>query len=110
EEFYTKLKAIRGASDADRRDLVEVFFLCLTHGFKGMYIDLKGMEERRALLDQLAHELKENRTGDPVMLSPAWQPPDSLPRLVRSTPSWLVPAICAVVVILLLLVLAITSN
>ncbi len=110
EEFYTKLKAIRGASDADRRDVVEVFFLCLTHGFKGMYIDLKGMEERRALLEQLAAELKENRAGDPVNLSPAWQPPDSLPRLVRATPTWLVPAICAVIVILLLLVLAVTSN
>ncbi|MCB9933603.1 MAG: DotU family type IV/VI secretion system protein [Planctomycetes bacterium] len=110
EEFYTKLKAIRGTSDVDRRELTDIYFLCLTHGFKGMYIDLKGMEERRALLEQLAHELKENRPGDPVNLSPAWQPPDSLPRLVRSTPTWLVPAVCAVILILLLLVLAMTSQ
>ncbi|MCA8913059.1 MAG: type IVB secretion system protein IcmH/DotU [Planctomycetes bacterium] len=110
EEFYNKLKTVRGGADNDKPDVLEVFFLCLTHGFKGMYIDLKGMEERKQLMDSLATELKQHRPGDAVFMSPSWQPPDDLPRLVRSTPSWLVPAICAVLLIALLVVLAATSS
>lgn len=110
EEFYAKLKTVRAGTENDRREVTEVFFLCLTHGFKGMYIDLKGMEERKRLLDSLAAELRENRQGDPINISPSWQPPDDLPRLVRSTPTWLVPAICAVILIALLVALAATSK
>jgi len=110
EEFYNKLKTIRAGSDAEKRSQLEVYFLCLTHGFKGMYIDLKGMEERRALLDSLAAELRQGLAGDATQLSPSWQPPDDLPRLVRQTPTWLIPAICAVLLIALLVVLAATSG
>lgn len=110
EEFYTKLKQIRGAADSDKRDLLEVYFLCLTHGFKGMYIDLKGMEERKQLMNALATEIKEGADGDSRQLSPAWQPPDELPAVARSIPSWLIPAICAVLLIALLVVLAATAQ
>ena len=110
EEFYAKLKTIRGGSDSERRAVVEVYFLCLTHGFKGMFIDLKGMEERKALMDQLSAELKQGQTGDPYQLSPSWKPTDELPSLVRSVPSWLIPAICAVLLIALLVILAATAG
>ena len=69
--------------------MLEVYFLCLTHGFKGMYIDLKGMEERKSLMDQLASELKQGMPGDAIQLSPSWKPPDTVPALVRSVPTWL---------------------
>ncbi|MBZ0134863.1 MAG: type IVB secretion system protein IcmH/DotU [Planctomycetes bacterium] len=109
EEFYTKLKQVQGSADSDKRDLLQVYFLCLTHGFKGMYIDLKGMEERKQLMNTLAAEIKESG-GDPVQMSPAWQPPDELPAVARSIPSWLIPAVCAVLLIALLIVLAATSQ
>ena len=110
EEFYNKLKTVQGSADSDKRDLIEVYFLCLTHGFKGMYIDLKGMEERKQLMNTLANEIKEGTGGDPTNISPAWQPPDELPAVARSIPSWLIPAICAVLLIALLVVLAATSQ
>ena len=110
EEFYNKLKILRAGGDADARAASGVFFLCLTHGFKGMYIDLRGMEERRALMEQLASELKSTVHGDSKELSPAWKPPDELPKLVRTAPVWLTPVACAVLVVLLVLVLAITAN
>lgn len=110
EEFYNKLKQIRGGSDSDKRDLTQVYFLALTHGFKGMYIDLKGMEERKNLMEQLSRELKEGQSGNTVEMSPSWQPPDELPALVRSTPSWLVPAVCLVLLIALLIALAATTE
>jgi hypothetical protein len=45
-----------------------------------------------------------------VHLSQSWQPPDDIPKLVRSTPPWIVPAICAVVLIALLVALAFTVD
>jgi len=112
EEFYTKLKQVQAGGDSERLDLLQVYFLCLTHGFKGMYIDLKGMEERKQLMNTLAAEIKEGggRAGDPILMSPSWQAPDELPAVARSIPSWLIPAICAVVLIFLLIVLAATSQ
>jgi type VI secretion system protein ImpK len=110
EEFYAKMKAIRAGGDSEKRPVIEIYFLCLTHGFKGMYIDLKGMEERKGLMDQLAAELKQGKTGDAFQLSPSWKPSDELPRLVRSTPTWLIPAICVVLLILLLVILGATAG
>jgi type VI secretion system protein ImpK len=110
EEFYNKLKLVRAGGDADSKEAASVFFLCLTHGFKGMYIDLRGMEERRALMEQLAADLKSTVSGDPKELSPSWKPPDELPKLVRTAPVWLTPVICAVLVVLVVLALAITAN
>jgi type VI secretion system protein ImpK len=110
EEFYNKLKTIRAGADSEKRAVLEVYFLCLTHGFKGMYIDLKGMEERKSLLEQLGAELKQGQAGDAIQLSPAWKPPDELPALVRSVPTWLIPAICMVLLIVLLVILAAVSG
>lgn len=110
EEFYNKLKQVRASADSDKRDLIQVYFLCLTHGFKGMYIDLKGMEERRALMEALAAELKTGISGNSKALSPAWQAPDELPKLVRSAPAWLAPVACAVLLVLIVLALAVTAN
>lgn len=110
EEFYNKLKTVRAGGDADSREASGVFFLCLTHGFKGMYIDLKGMEERRALMEALASELKTGISGNAKALSPAWQAPDELPKLVRSAPAWLAPVACAVLLVLIVLALAVTAN
>jgi type VI secretion system protein ImpK len=110
EEFYNKLKQVREGAGPEKRDLLEVYFLCLTHGFKGMYIDLKGMEERKQLLNALAAEIREGAGGNPVQISPSLQPPDELPAVARSLPSWLIPAICAVLLIAVLVVLAATAE
>jgi type VI secretion system protein ImpK len=110
EEFYNKLKQVRESQGADSREVAGVYFLALTHGFKGMYIDLKGMEERKNLLAALSAELKQGQTGSPRQLSPSWQAPDELPKLVRSAPVWIAPVASAVLLILLVLVLAVAAN
>lgn len=110
EEFYKKLQAARAGSDADRVEILEVYFLALAHGFKGMYIDLRGMEERKKLTEQLGNEIRTARNLQAGALSPRWQPPDELPKLARSAPTWLVPAICFLILILLALGLAFTIN
>ncbi len=110
EEFYNKLKIVRAGGDSDSKETASVYFLCLTHGFKGMYIDLRGMEERRALMEQLASEIRTTVQGNAKELSPAWKPPDELPKLVRTAPVWLTPVACAVIVVLLVMVLAIVAG
>ncbi|MCC6464575.1 MAG: DotU family type IV/VI secretion system protein [Planctomycetes bacterium] len=110
EEFYKKLKAVRDSQDSERLEAAEVFLLCLIHGFKGMYMDLRGMEERKALVEALAGELRAARGSAPAELSPAWQPPDVMPKLVRSSPVWLAPAICLAALILLALGLAFAAD
>lgn len=110
EEFYNKLKTVRAGGDAESREVAGVYFLALTHGFKGMYIDLRGMEERKTLMDGLAAEMKQGVPGDPKSLSPAWKAPDELPKLVRNSPIWLMPVIVGIVLVLMVLGLAITID
>jgi type VI secretion system protein ImpK len=110
EEFYKKLKAIRESGEAEKADVLEVYFLALAHGFKGMYIDLRGMEERKTLTDQLGAEIRTLRNLQPGPLSPKAKPPDELPKLARTAPGWLVPAICFLLMIFLALGLAFTIN
>jgi len=110
EEFYKKLQAIKAGADSERIDMLEVYFLALAHGFKGMYIDLRGMEERKNLTDQLGTEIRTGRGVASGALSPKWRPPDQLPKLARTAPSWLVPGICLLVLILLAIGLVFTIN
>ncbi|MBE7490539.1 MAG: DotU family type IV/VI secretion system protein [Planctomycetes bacterium] len=111
EEFYKKLSAIRSGADAERLDMLEVYFLALAHGFKGMYIDLRGMEERKTLTEQLGAEITAGRGGAANgPLSPRAMPPDQLPKLARTAPTWLVPAICLAVLILLAMGLVFAIN
>lgn len=110
EEFYKKLATIRQVSDSEKADMLEVYFLALAHGFKGMFIDLRGMEERKNLTDQCGAEIRTLRGLTQGPLSPKWKPPDELPKLARSAPVWLVPAICFLALIFLALGLAFTIN
>ncbi|MCF6228429.1 MAG: DotU family type IV/VI secretion system protein [Planctomycetes bacterium] len=110
EEFYNKLDSIRNGSSDDRSSILQVYFLALTHGFKGKFIDLKGMEERKALIGQLSNDLREGPKDDTTQLSPSWEPPDHLPTLVKNTPTWLIPAMCAVVLFLFLIIFSWTIS
>jgi len=110
EEFYKKLGQIRQGGESDKADVLEAYFLMLAQGFKGMYIDLRGMEERKNLTDKLGAEIAAARNVQPGPLSPRGKPPDELPKLARTAPAWLVPAACFLVLILLALVLAFSIN
>lgn len=110
EEFYAKLDSIRNGSSDDRSAMLQVYFLALTHGFRGKFIDLKGMEERKALIGQLSNDLRTGQKDEDTDLSPSWRPPDDLPTLVRNTPTWLIPAICAVLFLLFIVAFSWTIS
>jgi len=100
EEFYNKLEALRAAG-AKRAGVLEVYYLCLALGFRGKYVDLQGMEKRKVLVDQIARELRAARTPEEQTLSPRWQPPDELPRLVSDFPVWMIAAAGGFVIVVI---------
>jgi len=105
EEFYNKVDALRGAK---RNNVLEVYYLCLALGFRGKYVDLQGMEKKKVLMDTILREMRGAVPAGPTPggLSPAWQPPDALPGIVKNFPAWFVAAACALFVILLFILLS----
>src|SRR6516162_2367769 len=105
EEFYNKIDTPRGAK---RNSVLEVYYLCLTLGFRGKYVDLQGMEKKKVLMDTMLREMRGAAPAAPGTggLSPSWQPPDALPGIVKNFPAWFVAAACALFIILLFVLLS----
>lgn len=90
-EFFHQLNAVRKTAPLNA-DLLKLFYLCLTLGFEGQYT-LAGREKRKALINDLAHDLqlKQNFQG----LSPHAARLDSLAVVQkRSLAPWIVTATC----------------
>jgi type VI secretion system protein ImpK len=103
EEFYNKVDALRGAK---RNSVLEVYYLCLALGFRGKYVDLQGMEKKKVLMDTMLREIRGASPAAAGGLSPAWQPPDALPGIVKYFPAWFVAAACGLFIILLFILLS----
>ncbi len=107
EQFFVRLDQLRGATDPVRRDLLEVYVLCLGLGFRGKHGGVAGLETLQRLRKELAHELR-----DPAAtpgLSPHWQPAEALPRLVGGVPVWIVAAACGGLLLVVYTVLALLT-
>jgi type VI secretion system protein ImpK len=105
EEFYNKIDVLRGAK---RNAVLEVYYLCLSLGFRGKYVDLQGMEKKKVLMDTILREIRGAAPAGPAPggLSPGWQPPDALPGIVKYFPAWFVAASCGLFIILLFILLS----
>src|SRR5436190_11649078 len=106
EEFYNRVDTLRGAK---KNSVLEVYYLCLALGFRGKYVDLQGMEKKKVLMDTMLREIRGTVAAAPAGtggLSPAWQPPDALPGIVKNFPAWFVAAACGLFVILLFALLS----
>jgi type VI secretion system protein ImpK len=104
EEFYRKLEALRGSGEASRREALEVYGLCLGLGFRGRYSGMAGLEEIKSIRARIHAELAGGDQAPPP-LSPHWQVDEHLPQIVRRIPAWLVAAVAAGVLLLLVFVL-----
>ncbi|GIK53555.1 MAG: hypothetical protein HPKKFMNG_01784 [Planctomycetes bacterium] len=95
ENFYQRLETYRHSSETRRRDLLEVFYICLALGFLGRFSDTRGLEQRKALMDGISREL----CGEAARpLSVQVTSPDPLPKPRSPRPFWLVPALCLLAV------------
>jgi type VI secretion system protein ImpK len=112
EEFFKKLDTLRNTEDRKKIDVLEVYYTCLTLGFKGMYNDLQGMEKLKTMIESIGREVKKARTpaGDDGLLSPGWKPPDSMPMMVKNFPAWVIAVICGALLLILFIILALILN
>ena len=104
EQFFQRLAALR--QDARHNaDAIEVYAMCLAAGFRGKYADLAGMQKVADLLAELNDELRRVRGVTARTLSKPVPAGQALPGQVRRVPVWILMAIGAGVVLVLLFVL-----
>lgn len=93
--FFDKLDAVR-AQDPPNPELLELYHLCLTLGFRGKY-GVEGPERLQALVKVLDGELERMRPVSGQDLSPRWLPSDERARSAASVPRALLVGCAAVV-------------
>ena len=84
EEFFTRLTAIR-AERTVRADVLQIYFLCLTLGFKGKYA-LLAKNEWESLRAQVGAQLRrlDGREG----VAPLGRAGEELAEVVKEIPLW----------------------
>lgn len=105
EVFFDRLALCRPPKSTDGADVLEVFHLCLALGFRGRHRNPAHSETVRHLLDGLALEIRNARSGANAPLSPAWEPRGTTPKTPHPgrwcrLPLWTVPLILAVFTLL----------
>ncbi len=113
EEFYNKLDnlrdGLRHTPDEAKREVLEVYYLCLSFGFCGKYGDSEGREKRKVLIDKLARELDETEAHKEA-LSPHGLPRDEPRVQKRRWPLWVVPVASAAGVVIVYVVLRVLLD
>lgn len=105
QEFYEKLQKML-LQPEKKKDVLEVYYLCLSLGFEGKY-RLSNAEERGAIMDDLGRTLRRTRVRVSAELSPHGKKPETgqeakakaflFPLWVSGTAAAAVVAICWVV-------------
>ncbi len=100
EAFFTRLNELRQQPQANAEAL-EVYYLCMTLGFKGKY-QLHEQERLRELIESTYEELKRLPGMNPQALSPHGKPRGQVAQEVKSKlPVWVIAAAAALVSLLL---------
>ncbi|MGB3543054.1 type IVB secretion system protein IcmH/DotU, partial [Rubrivirga sp.] len=106
ERFFDRLKAL--LDSGGRRDVLEVYYLCLALGFKGRYA-IQGREVLRRLVDDLYTRL--SASNQPGVLSPRGTSREAAAQAEKSgLPTWALWAGAAVLVALIYLVLSLMLS
>lgn len=95
EQFYLEIDKLRHVLDARSRDILEVYFICLTLGFRGKYVDRPGFEKRKLLIDSVGRELTASHATAIEAPSTAVPAAETPPRAWSRLPLWSVPLMCA---------------
>ena len=98
EEFFTNLHNLRQRASSNK-DVLEVYYLCLTLGFKGMY-QLQSPEKLRRIVDDLNLELHPELYNAIDAISPNGKPKENFIQIVRGgIPFWIYPVSTIVIYI-----------
>ena len=101
QEFYNKLQNLLLQPES-KKDVLEVYYLCLSLGFEGKY-KISNPEERLAILEDLGRKLRRTRIRVSSDLSPHGKRADSgilKKKGVFLFPLWMTGVISAIAVVL----------
>ncbi|MET0645157.1 MAG: DotU family type IV/VI secretion system protein [Pyrinomonadaceae bacterium] len=76
EEFFDRLELALAAAEAGGGDVAEVYYVCLTLGFKGKYNIYLLEEQLRQIIRQTGERLRAAGRLQPVSLSSHWRADD----------------------------------
>jgi type VI secretion system protein ImpK len=109
EEFFTFISELRQRTSTNK-EVLEIYYLCLSLGFKGKY-QLQSPENLRRIIDDLNLELHPEAYRSIDILSPNGKPKQSLVQTVKSgLPIWVYPAAAVVLIILFYLLLSFSIS
>ncbi|MCH8034105.1 MAG: DotU family type IV/VI secretion system protein [Bacteroidetes bacterium] len=107
EEFFNFLNELRQKTSANK-EVLEIYYLCLSLGFKGMY-QIHSPEKLRRIIDDLNLELHPETYRDIDSISPNGKPRQNFVQTVRSgLPLWVYP-LCALIIFVIFYVIMSTS-
>jgi type VI secretion system protein ImpK len=100
QEFFNKLQNLLLQPES-KKDVLEVYYLCLSLGFEGKY-KISNSDERLAIMDDLGRKLRRTRIRASSELSPHGRRIDS--EILRRKgafllPLWVAGAVCCAAVI-----------
>lgn len=99
EEFFVKLEMYLKQPD-HKAELLEVFYMCMTLGFKGRY-QIHEQERLRTLIEETYGVLRRTLRLGEEMLSPHGKPRDQVVAEVqRKLPAWIIAVIAAAIAVL----------
>ena len=112
KEFFDRLERLK-ADAAMRRDALDVYYLCLTLGFKGQYqmMGAAGQNELRTHIEDTYARLSATSRVSSEMLSPHGLPRDQIATEVKSKlPAWVVAVVAACVGLIVYIAFSIMMN
>lgn len=109
EEFFTNMSTLRQRTSANK-DVLEIYYLCLSLGFKGKY-QLQSPENLRRIIDDLNLELHPEAFRSIDLLSPNGKPRQSIVQTVKSgLPLWVYPVSAVVILIIFYLIMSFSIS
>jgi len=109
EEFYSKLDAMLDEIQLNT-EVLEVYYLCLTLGFKGKY-GVTEQEKQRVIVDDIYHEFKLSNFNKPDVLSPNGNRKEEIREIIQSEiPYWTIGVGTAAIGLLIYFIFSIFST
>lgn len=89
QEFFTRLEQLR-QRQRENADVLEVYFLCMSLGFRGKY-QLEAPEKVRIIIDELHQDLNQYLGKPNALISPNGRPTDEIVNVVKERiPLWVI--------------------
>ena len=107
EEFFTKIENYRNSTDKNMLGVLEVYYTCLSLGFRGMHADLQGLEKLKNLISNIGRELRRESSNAGNILSEVDISAEGMAQKVKYFSAWLVPIICTSILFLFFVILTI---